>query len=184
MSVPRSRAERGRPLAGWSPGKAREAGGSWGGSVIKWPLLRHMPRTLRSASHTGSTRLKGKGGARGARLAGKAAGPQRAGGRRGDKHKQGWAGPDSGSHTDCGCQVEGGQWVGGESSTTALASTHKGCAWRAVCTLGPPSPRRQRSPVSFTGENLDTGLPVGHPRRRKEHTRGRWIRRTLTAPDV
>lgn len=112
MSVPRSRAERGRPLAGWSPGKAREAGGSWGGSVIKWPLLRHMPRTLRSASHTGSTRLKGKGGARGARLAGKAAGPQRAGGRRGDKHKQGWAGPDSGSHTAAARWRVGSGWVG------------------------------------------------------------------------
>lgn len=184
MSVPRSRAKRGRPLTGRSPGKAREAGGSWGGSGIKRPLLRHMPRTLSSALHTGSTHLKGRGGAREARLAGKAAGPQRAGGRRGDKHKQGWAGPDSRSHTNCGSQVEGGQRMGWEPSTTALAPAHKGCAWRAVCTLGPLRPRRQRSPVSSTGENLDTGLPAGHPRRRKEHTRGRWIHRTLTVPNV
>ena len=178
MSVPRSRAERGRPLAGRSPGKAQDAGGSWGGSAIKWPLLRHMLRTLRSALHTGSTRLKGRGGAREARRVGTAAGPQRARGRRGDKHKQGWAGPDSRSHTACSCQVEGGQRMGWESSTTALAPAHKGCTWRAVCTLGPPSLRRQRSPISSTGENLDTGLPAGHPRQHKEHTRGRWIRHT------
>lgn len=96
----------------------------------------------------------------------------------------GWAGPDSRSHTDCSCQVEGGQRMGWEPSTTALAPAHKGCAWRGVCALGPPRPRRQRSPVSSIGESLDTGLPAGHPRRRKEHTRGRWIRCTLTAPDV
>lgn len=96
----------------------------------------------------------------------------------------GWAGLDSRSHTDCSCQVEGGQRMGWEPSTTALAPAHKRCAWRVVCALGPPRPRRQRSPVSSTGESLDTGLPAGHPRRHKEHTRGRWIRRILTAPDV
>lgn len=82
-------------------------------------------------------------------------------GRRRDKHKQGWAGPDS-SHTNYGSQVEGGQWM-----EQGPAPQHWRLPTRGVpgggLHLGPTEAEGQRSPVSSTGENLDTGLPAGHP---------------------
>lgn len=75
----------------------------------------------------------------------------------------GWAGPDSRSHTDCSCQVEGGQRIGWEPSITALAPAHKGCAWRVVCALGPPRPRRQRSPVKLHWGKLGHRTPCWSP---------------------